>query len=129
LRASFPALLFVAASCAPSPASEDCPAASSSYDDRIALIAAAPDCARAAEAMKACLFGVSGDVGLAEAVEAKCEPVFLKKLSPAERRNYAAAGAHCLAKYAHQEGTMYVSFAATCKAGVAVDYARRFGGR
>jgi hypothetical protein len=123
------ALVFSAAFCAPSLAQEPCPAKSLSYEDAIAAIVAAPNCARADVIMNACRFNASGDVGLAQAVEDKCEPAFLRRLSPAARRRYQAAGARCLAKYAHEEGTMYVSFAATCKADVAADYARRYGAR
>ena len=57
----------------------------------------------------------SGDVRFAKAVEDKCEPAFLGKLSRMQRQAYAAAGAHCRRKYAGQEGTMYVSFAASCR--------------
>jgi hypothetical protein len=122
-------LVLAMASCAPSMATEQCPAGSANYDDIIAAISAAPNCARAAQVMNACSFNASGDVGLAQAVEDKCEPVFLARLSPAERRRYAAAGARCLGKYAGEEGSMYVSFAATCKAKVAVDYAGKYGVR
>ena len=124
------ALVLAATYCAPSLAAElECPAKSLAYDDIIAAISAAPDCARADRVMNACRFNASGDVGLAKAVEDKCGPTFLAKLSRRERRAYAAKGARCLSKYAAEEGTMYVSFAATCKAEVAVDYARKYGSR
>jgi hypothetical protein len=112
---------------APAAADEPCPAASQSYDDVVTAISLAPNCARAFEVMNACLFTASGDVGLAKAVEDKCEPAFLARLSPSRRRAYAAASARCSSKYAGQQGTMYVSFAATCQARLAVDYARKFG--
>jgi hypothetical protein len=122
-------IVLAAAFCAPTMAEEPCSAKSLSYDDVIAAISGAPDCARADNIMNACRFNASGDVGLAQAVEDKCEPTFLAGLSRTQRRRYAAKGASCLSKYAGEEGTMYVSFAATCKAEVAVDYARKYGAR
>ena len=122
-------LILAAAFCSRCQAEEPCPAKSSSYDDIIAAISSAADCARADGVMNACRFNASGDVGLAQAVQDKCEPLFLRRLSLAQRRRYQAAGARCLAKYAHEEGTMYVSFAATCKADVAAEYASEYGAR
>ena len=121
--------MIAAANCATSAAGEPCPVGSLNYDDIAAAISSAPSCPAAYEVMNACLFNASGDVGFAKAVEDKCEPLFLPRLTPAQRRGYAMAGARCLNKYAGEEGSMYVSFAATCKAGVAVNYARRFAGR
>ena len=105
MRALALGLLIFAASCAPALADMPCPAKSLSYDDRIDAISAAPNCSQAADIMSACLFVASGDVGLAAAVEKKCEPTFLSKLSPAQRRRYSEAGARCLSKYADREGT------------------------
>jgi hypothetical protein len=122
-------LMLAAVNCTPSMADEACPARSQSYDAIVAAISSSPSCSRAFAVMKACLFVASGDVGLAQAVKDKCEPDFLAKLSPAQRRRYAAIGARCVSKYAGQEGTMYISFAATCEAQAAVDYASKFGKR
>jgi hypothetical protein len=113
----------------PAIAAEQCPVESLSADDIAAAISAEPTCMRAYAVMSACLFDTSGDVRFAKAVEDKCEPAFLGQMSPAQRRAYAAAGAHCRRKYAGQDGTMYVSFAATCEAKVSLDYARRYGAR
>ena len=122
-------LALAAAGCAAAAADEACPAKSRGYDEIVAAISAAPGCARAFDVMNACLFAASGDVGLAKAVEDKCELVFLAKLSPARRRAYAAAGARCRGKYSNEQGSMVVSFAATCEARLARDYAARYGVR
>ena len=121
------ALTFAAALCAPARADEPCPAPSRSLDDIVATISAAPDCARAYAVMNACLFTARGDVALAKAVEDVCEPRFLDRLSSRERRVYASETARCRNRYERQEGSMYVSFAAICEAGVAADYAKRYG--
>jgi hypothetical protein len=114
------------AACAVASADEPCPAKSQSYDDVVAAIVAAPRCAQALTVMNACLFVASGDVGLAQAVIDKCEPSFLSRLSIARRRAYSAAQIHCRNKYAGKQGTMYVSFAATCQARLAAEYAREY---
>ena len=120
-------LLLAAAISAPARADEPCPAQSRSLDDIVATISSAPDCARAYAVMNACLFTASGDVALAKAVEDVCEPRFLDKLSSRQRRVYASEVARCRHKYEGQEGSMYITFAATCEAGVAVDYAKKYG--
>ena len=112
--------------CAASPlaeAGEACP----SFDDVPARIAAAPGCAEAFAVMDSCQLGSSGDVASGEAVEAKCEPLFVAKLTAPRKRTYEVAKARCSTKYAGKQVTMYLSFAAFCSAKLAVDYARRYG--
>jgi hypothetical protein len=120
-------LLFAAILCIPARADEPCPVQSHSLDDIVAKISSSPDCARAYAVMNACLFTASGDVALAKAVADICEPRFLDKLPSRQRRLYASEVARCRHKHAGQEGSMYVSFAATCEAGVAADYAKIYG--
>ena len=72
---------------------------------------------------KKALAAVGGDVELAEVDIQRCEGSFLSGLAPAARRAYDAERAACRSKYAKREGTMYVSFAVTCEAGVAARYA------
>jgi hypothetical protein len=87
----------------------------------------APTCKRAYEIMEACAYTASGDTGLGEALRERCEPEFLLKVSKAQRRIYAAEQKRCSNKYAHESGTMYVSFAAFCRAESTVKYAARYG--
>jgi hypothetical protein len=74
---------------------------------------------------KACAFGAGGDTGLGAIVTEKCEGDFLARLSKAERRVYNGQIKACDRKYARETGTMYRSFEAFCRAGVAQRYARR----
>jgi hypothetical protein len=101
-----------------------CPHAESERD-RIALtLQAAATCALAHDLMNACRSNTSGDVEFAEIVIGKCEPLFAAGLSAAARRAYEAERQACIKRYPRSGGTMNVSFAATCQAGVAARYAR-----
>ena len=122
-------LLLAAASSAPARADEPCPAQSGSLDDIASKIASAPDCARAYAVMKACAVTTIGGVALATAVADICEPRFLYRLSSRQRRAYASEVARCRQQYEEQKRTMYVSIDAICEAGVAADFARRYGKR
>jgi hypothetical protein len=59
-------------------------------------------------------------VELAEIVIDKCEKTFLSRLASARRRAYRQERGACARKYANKQGTMYVSFQATCEANVAL---------
>lgn len=86
----------------------------------------APTCKAAYEIMEACAYTASGDTGLGEAVRERCEPEFLPRLGKAQRRIYDQEQRRCSNKYAHESGTMYVSFAAFCRAESTVKYAARY---
>ena|ERR1700742_3976729 len=87
----------------------------------------APTCKRAYEIMEACAYTASGDTGLGEALRERCEPEFLSKLSKPLRRAYDGEQKRCSNKYARESGTMYVSFAAFCRAESTVKYDARYG--
>ncbi len=106
---------------------DECPAQSLAREDRIKVIEAAETCPASFDIMNACRYNASGDVELTEIVIKKCEDRFLKKLSARKRRSYEGERKACKQRYAHEEGTMYVSFAVTCEAGVAVKYEKRWG--
>ena len=89
------------------------------------LLADAPSCDRSMDLFKACAYGAGGDTGLGAIVTEKCEADFLAALSRAERRVYDGKIRACDRKYARESGTMYRSFEAFCRAGVAQRYARR----
>lgn len=96
-----------------------CPHAESDRDNITRSLQSAVTCQRAYDMMNACRSNSGGDVELAEIVIQRCEAAFLSGLSPAARRAYDEERAACRRRYAKREGTMYVSFAVTCEAGVA----------
>jgi hypothetical protein len=106
-------------------AAEECPAKSSSMDDIIAVLNAAPNCDRAMKLFEACAYGASGDVQFGEAVEKTCEADFLKDLKPAQKPGYQRELQACDRKYRNKSGTMYLSATAFCRAEVAQRYSRR----
>ncbi len=96
-----------------------CPHPESDRDSITRSLRSAATCKRAYDMMNACRSNTGGDVELAEVVIQRCETSFLSGLSPAARLSYDEERANCRNKYAKREGTMYVSFAVTCEAGVA----------
>jgi hypothetical protein len=109
----------------------DCPVETQvqgTLDAKEEAIRKAPSCKRAYEIMEACAYGASGDTGLGEALRERCEPEFLPRLNKARQRSYASEQKRCSNKYARQSGTMYVSFAAFCRAASTVKYAGKFSG-
>lgn len=90
-------------------------------------IKAAPTCAAAAAIYGQCSWGSSMDVQFGQPVIEKCEAEFAGRLSKKDNRAYDRAQKRCTAKYAHREGTLYLSFAMSCAVNVAKDYAKRFG--
>ena len=84
---------------------------------------AASSCEAAHDLHTACAWGSSADATFTETVVAKCEASFLTTLSPARTRAYRARLKHCSDKYAHEEGTMNIAFAAFCQEEVAVAFA------
>lgn len=94
--------------------------------DRILdLLDQAPSCEASLALFQACAYGASADVGLSEVVIGKCERDFLIRLSPPQRRTYAAEQQRCARKYQNETGSMYRSFEAFCRAILAQSYAGR----
>ena len=73
-----------------------------------------------------CALGASGDVPLGTAVQERCEADFLAKLDAARKSAYHRQLAACDRKYANKSGTIYLSFAAFCRAGAARDMAKKY---
>ena len=88
-------------------------------------LAAAPTCKAAANLLSACAVVAGGDVGSGAIVQARCERDFLAGLRSAGRRIYVRKLKQCERKYAHETGTMYRSFEAFCRVGVAQQYSAR----
>jgi hypothetical protein len=108
----------------------DCPVETQiqgTLDAKEEAIRKAPSCKRAYAIMEACAYTASGDTGLGEALRQRCEPEFLPKLNKAQRRIYHSEQKRCSNKYVHESGTMYVSFAAFCRAESMVKYAAKYG--
>lgn len=108
----------------PAVAAEQCPAGLVGLDKIEQAIRATQTCQRAFNLFDACRYNSSGDVTLSAVVIKKCEASFASKLTPARRKSYQAEISACRRKYEHKSGTMYVSFAVTCEAMVAVKYQR-----
>ncbi len=96
-----------------------CPHSESDRDKITRTLQSATTCQRAYDIMNACRSNTGGDVALADVVIQRCEASFLPGLTATARRAYDAERAACRKRYAKREGTMYVSFAVTCEAGVA----------
>ena len=104
---------------------EDCPAKTRMMDDIIAALNEAPSCNRAMKIFEACEFGTSGDIRFGAVVEKKCERDFLAGLKGPQKLLYRGEMRVCDRKYRNEEGTMYRSFTAYCRADVARRYSRR----
>ena len=120
------AILAVVLSFAAAPArAEDCPAKSSGMDDIVAAVNDAPSCDRAMKVAEACAYGASADVQFGAAVEKKCEADFMPGLNTPQQQAYKREMRVCDQKYRNKSGTMYLSFAAFCRAEVAQRYSQR----
>ena len=106
------------------PKKEECPTLD--HQEIEDLLRKAPSCQRAGALFGSCQFGASGDVSLGAIVTEKCEGDFLSKLNAVQRRAYDREQKRCQRKYAHEKGTMYLSFAAFCGADVARNYSAKF---
>ena len=104
---------------------EDCPAKSTMMDDVIAALNEAPGCERAMKVFEACEYGTSGDIRFGTLVETKCERDFLPRLTAVQKQHYQSEMRACDRKYRNKEGTMYRSFTAFCRAGVAQRHAQK----
>jgi hypothetical protein len=131
-------VLFVAAMafCSTAAAAQNCPVDVAEIDRAggyvaavEALVKAAPDCARAYKMLKACQLGSSGDNTLSDIVQSKCEPLFKAKAGAATKQAYKKALERCDRLAEKNEGTMYQSFAAVCRAGEARRFAQKFESR
>lgn len=80
-------------------------------------------CKAAAQLMDQCWWGSSADANFSPILVEKCEREFFSKLSPAGMENYVTAMQLCAYEYARQEGTISISEAAMCQAGVAEQFA------
>jgi hypothetical protein len=98
--------------------------AASYMDAVVSKVRAEPGCARAYHLAEVCQFGTSGDNQLADIVQSKCEPSFLPAASAKTRAAYRTALAKRDRIAERNEGTMYMSFAAICRAGAARDFAK-----
>jgi hypothetical protein len=104
---------------------EVCPAKSSSMDDIIAAVNAAPGCERAMKVFESCQSGASADVQFGAAVEKKCEGDFLVRLTPPQTLAYQQELQVCDNRHRNQAGTMYLSFNAFCRARAAQHYSQQ----
>jgi hypothetical protein len=104
---------------------EDCPARSHMMDDIMVALNEAPSCDRAMKIFEACEFGTSGDIHFGAVVEKKCEGDFLARLKEPRKLLYRREMRVCDRKYRNEDGTMYRSFTAFCRAEVAQRYSRQ----
>ena len=107
-------------------ADDRCPVESLSIDDIKKGISDAPTCDAALKMFQKCNVGTSGDVDLGEVVTQKCEALFDGKLSAKQKAAYSRAKDACGTKYAKEQGTMYRSFEAYCRAQAAHKVAMPF---
>jgi hypothetical protein len=134
ITASTLALLLVFTFAGKVAAAESCPVTdkdiekASSYMDAVVLrVQEAGNCNAAFRLARACQFGTSGDNQLDDIVRSKCEPLFLPRASLAIKAAYKKALRKCDRIAERNEGTMFMSFAAVCRAGAARDFAQRTG--
>jgi uncharacterized protein len=105
-------------------AQEPCQFASDDAFDQLAnALSHAKSCDEAVKKMHACAWGSSADTQFAPIVIGKCEKTFFDKLSPTGKKRYEDEMQLCAYEYARQEGTMYMSEAATCQVDVAAYFA------
>lgn len=107
-------------------AARDCPTQDFGWEAREAAVRKAPTCNEALAVAESCAFGASGDTGLSDIVIDKCEADFLTKLSKAQRQAYDAGIRRCNSKHRRQDGSMYRSMEAFCRAKLARDTAAKF---
>lgn len=101
-----------------------CQGKSLTLDETVDVIKAAPTCNASMKLFQDCSYSASGDVSLGAAVREKCEADFLSKLKDPQKHVYQREQQACLRKYAHESGTMYVSWSAFCGAELAQRYSR-----
>lgn len=104
-------------------AGQDCPTQETGWEAREAVVRKAPTCRDALKVAESCAFGASGDIGLTDIVIKRCEADFLAGLGKASRQRYDAGMKRCSQKHRRQDGTMYRSMEAFCRATLARDTA------
>ena len=102
-----------------------CMEKSMTLDEVVDTIGAQKDCESAMKLFQDCQLTASGDVQLGAAVEKKCEADFMPGLTTAQKQAYKREIRVCDQKYRNKSGTMYLSFAAFCRAQVAQRYSQR----
>jgi hypothetical protein len=102
-----------------------CMEKSMTLDEVVDTIGAQKDCESAMKLFQDCQLTASGDVQLGAAVEKKCEADFMPGLNTAQKQAYRREIRVCDQKYRNKSGTMYLSFAAFCRAEVAQRYSQR----
>jgi hypothetical protein len=98
---------------------------SMTLDEVASAISSQKSCESAMKLFQDCQLTASGDVQLGAAVEKKCEADFMPGLNTAQTRAYKRGMRACDLKYRNKSGTMYLSFAAFCRAEVAQRYSQR----
>jgi hypothetical protein len=98
---------------------------SMSLDEIVHAINATPGCERAMKLFEDCELSSSGDIRLGAAVEKKCEGDFLTGLQASQKKAYQREMGVCDWRYAKEDGTMYRSFTAFCRAEIAQRYSQR----
>ena len=124
LAATGVALTLILASGAAGAAAPQCPAKSSFWEDVVAALKEAKGCDAAMKVFEACQLGAGGDTTYGEVVEKRCEADFLDKANVARKHAYQRELGVCDRKYRNKSGTMYISFAAFCRAQVAQRYSQ-----
>jgi hypothetical protein len=101
-----------------------------SYADAVTrLVRGASSCQKAYQLLESCSFGTSGDNELADLVQSKCEPMFLPSAARSVKDAYKKAQKNCDKIAERNEGTMYQSFAAICRARASRDLAIKYSKR
>jgi uncharacterized protein YecT (DUF1311 family) len=95
----------------------------SDADAMSAALEKAGSCSAAFAKFSACAWGSSADLSFGDIVVKVCEGEFLAKLTAAGKANYAAEAALCAYEHTRQDGTMYRSMEALCRAEVAQRFA------
>lgn len=98
---------------------------SMTLDEVVDTIGTQKSCESAMKVFQDCQLTASGDVQLGAAVEKKCEADFMPGLNAARKQAYQREMRICDLKYRNKSGTMYLSFAAFCRAEVAQRYSQR----
>jgi hypothetical protein len=107
-------------------ADAECPVRSLDIEEIETAIQDAPTCDASLAIFQRCGTGATGDTGLSDVVIGKCEAVFEGKLSPTQKHAYDRAKTICDKKYEKEDGTMYRSFEAFCRAKAAANVAKQF---
>ncbi len=94
-------------------------------EDIIAVLDKASSCDRAMKVFEPCEYGASADVQFGAVVQKKGEADFLTRLRAPQKLTYQRELQACDRKHEHETGTMYLSFAAFCRADVAQRYSHR----